>query len=400
MQENMNLKDTSSASGTGKNYEKANEVQTVLVIDDELGPRESLKMLLKDAYRVVTAESGDKGIDYLTKNDADAVILDLRMPGKSGIETLEEIRKLDTGIPVIILTGYGDMETAKKAIHLNAIEFINKPFDINQMREAVKNACARRQNDRKHARMIGELETLNGQLREKMLKIENMATIGQLSAEIIHDVNNLLTVIYGYTQLLIMESDNDNASLNRKYAQTIEEEIMRCKKITSSVVDMARMRMEVEPISLNGIVGKVVDFFRNSSMSKNVVFTLETDGSLPFVKADQVQIHKALINIVLNGLQAIEKSGEILIKTRKLGEYGIILVRDTGKGIDKDVMERIFEPSFTTRDGGTGLGLSIASRVISEYGGRIEVKSQPGKGSEFIITIPLADGKKDSRARG
>jgi len=175
---------------------------------------------------------------------------------------------------------------------------------------------------------------------------------------------------------------------------------MRCKKITSSVVDMARMRMEVEPISLNGIVGKVVDFFRNSSMSKNVVFTLETDDSLPFVKADQVQIHKALINIVLNGLQAIEKSGEIFIKTRRHGEYGIILVRDTGKGIDKDVMERIFEPSFTTRDGGTGLGLSIASRVISEYGGRIEVKSQPGKGSEFIITIPLAGGKKDSRARG
>jgi len=80
----MNLKDTSSASGTEKKYEKANEVQTVLVIDDELGPRESLKMLLKDSYRIVTAESGDKGIDYLKKNDADAVILDLRMPGEAG----------------------------------------------------------------------------------------------------------------------------------------------------------------------------------------------------------------------------------------------------------------------------------------------------------------------------
>ncbi|HNS32443.1 MAG TPA: response regulator [bacterium] len=388
MLEITNQKDTFSASHTEKRFEETCKSGTILVIDDELGPRESLKMLLKDSYRVVTSDSGDAGIEYLKHHEADTVILDLKMPGKNGIETLEEIRKFDENIPVIILTGYGDMDAARKAIHLNAIEFINKPFDVQDMRNMVRKACARKEADRKTENLISELSVLNLQLKDKMAKIENMATIGQLSAEIIHDVNNLLTVIYGYTQLLLLETDKDNDA-NRQYIATIEEEIKKCRNITNSVVELSKIKMEVMPVNINGIVGKVVEFFRNSSISQNIKFSFAADNNIPFVNADAVQVHKALINIVLNAIQAIEKSGEISIQTSRQGNHAVISIKDSGKGICREDICNIFKPSFTTKKNGTGLGLHIADKVINRHKGRIDVKSELNKGAEFIIYLPV-----------
>jgi len=133
--------DISARSVTKNHFDGAEKEGTILVIDDELGPRESLRMLFKDDYNVITVENGDKGIALLKEHNPDMVILDLKMPGKNGIETLEEIRGIDEKVPVIILTGYGDMEAAKKAIHLGTLEFISKPFDIKEIRKIVKESC-------------------------------------------------------------------------------------------------------------------------------------------------------------------------------------------------------------------------------------------------------------------
>lgn len=389
MKENINREDISSASDIKKKSEKGKAERTVLVIDDELGPRESLKILLKDTYTVLTADSGDKGIEHLKNRDVDAVILDLRMPGKSGIQTLEEIRKSDIKTPVIILTGYGDMETAKKAIHLGAVEFISKPFDITEMLNIVKQACEKKDIEKKSKNLIKELDLLNVKLKENMAKIENMATIGQMSAEIIHDVNNILTVIYGYVQMLMAETDPTKLNANSRYISTIEDEIKKCRNITNSVVELSKIKMETKPININGIIMKVVDFFKNSSFAKNIEFKISTDGNMPFIDADPTQLHKALINIVLNSIQAIPKSGEVCITTKRQTENIAISIKDNGKGIEPEILEKIFEPSFTTKEGGTGLGLATTERVVKQHKGRIEVKSAVDKGTEIIIYLPL-----------
>ncbi|MCM8760462.1 MAG: response regulator, partial [Candidatus Omnitrophica bacterium] len=142
---------TSNIKGTSENDLKFGKI---LVIDDELGPRESLRILFKDDYNVITAESGDKGIAELKKHNPDLIILDLKMPDKGGIETLEEIRDIDEKVPVIILTGYGDMESAKKAIHLGTVEFISKPFDVKEMRNIVKDVCEKRFIEKRSERLI------------------------------------------------------------------------------------------------------------------------------------------------------------------------------------------------------------------------------------------------------
>ena len=389
MKGNTHQGDTSSASDTKKTSEGAKARKSILVIDDELGPRESLKILLKDKYSVITADSGDKGIECFKNGGVDVIILDLRMPGKTGIETLEEIRKTDKNIPVIILTGYGDMATAKKAIHLGAVEFLNKPFDIAEMLAVVKKACEKKEIEEQSKTLIRELDSLNLKLKDNMAKIENMATIGQLSAEIIHDVNNILTVIYGYVQLLMAETDPTKLSANNKYISTIEEGIKKCRNITNSVVELSKIKMEIKPININGVIIKVADFFQNSSIAKNIKFTISTDNSIPFINADPIQLHKALINVVLNGIQAIGEKGEIEISTRKEADNAVVSIRDNGKGIDPSITGKIFEPSFTTKENGTGLGLATTERVIRKHQGRIEVKSTVHKGTEFIIYLPL-----------
>lgn len=391
MMENINPQDTSSTLNIKNYFEKDTKTGTILVIDDELGPRESLRMLFKDDYNVITAESGDTGIEKLKENNPDIIILDLKMPGKGGIETLEEIRHIDEKVPVIILTGYGDMEAAKKAIHLGAIEFISKPFDIKEMRQIVKKACEKRILEKRSERLIADLNKVNRNLQERMSQLENMATIGQLAAEIIHDINNLLTIIYGYTQILVKEIDIENLpERNRRHIEIIEQEINRCRHISRSILELAKAKKKVADTDINDVVKKVIELFENSTMGKNVSFSLRLNN-IPLIKANPHQIHQAIVNIILNAVQSMEGVGEIVLSTDKSDDKNIcISIKDTGKGIPEEMTKKLAEPFVSMgKEGGTGLGLTIASRIIKNHKGKLEIKSKEGEGTEVLIYLPV-----------
>ena len=389
MMENINQQDISSTLNTKRNFDLDTKFGTILVIDDELGPRESLRMLFKDDYTVITAESGDKGIQELKKHNPDVIILDLKMPNKGGLETLEEIRDIDEKVPVIILTGYGDMDAAKKAIHLGAIEFISKPFDIKEMRKIVKRASEKRLIEKRSERLIADLNILNNNLKERMAQLENMATIGQLSAEIIHDINNLLTIIYGYTQILVKELDIQNLpERNKKYIEIIEQEINRCRHITRSILELAKAKKTIVDTDINVIVKKVVELFEHSTLGKNIKFTLQLD-KITSIKADPYQLHQAIVNIVLNSIQSMEVPGSITITTGLSDNNILLSIKDTGKGIPEELIQKITDPFITEKEGGTGLGLAIASRVIKNHNGKLKIHSQPGIGTEVVISLPV-----------
>ncbi|MCM8764874.1 MAG: response regulator, partial [Candidatus Omnitrophica bacterium] len=144
----------------GADTPQISERPSILVIDDEIGPRESLRILLKDEYSLSLAQNGNEGISMLKSSRFDVVILDLRMPGKSGLETLEEIRKFDRDIPVIILTGFGTLESAQKAVHLNIFEFVSKPFDVNEIKDIVKRAVEKNRISRLTYDILRKLQKL------------------------------------------------------------------------------------------------------------------------------------------------------------------------------------------------------------------------------------------------
>src|SRR5216110_2523705 len=161
----------------------ASDLPQVLVIDDDMGPRESLRMLLKPNYQVYTADCVDAGIKLLKEKQPDAVITDIRMPGASGIDGLRKIREIDPHVAVIMLTGFGALDTAKVALRLGANDYISKPFDAREMREVINRNVERTRLHRTSETAASEIKELNNRLLQEL---------AQASAEFVHDIGNPL----------------------------------------------------------------------------------------------------------------------------------------------------------------------------------------------------------------
>ena len=187
----------------------------VLVIDDEMGPRESLRMLLKPNYQVHTADSVEAGIRLLREKHPDAVITDIRMPGTNGIDGLRRIREIDPHVAVIMLTGFGALETAQEALRLGANDYINKPFDAHEMRSVISRNVERTRVYRTGENAASEIKELNSRLLKELAQKERLASLGQASAEFVHDLGNPLTIVWGYVQLLAKRLEQSEQGQSR-----------------------------------------------------------------------------------------------------------------------------------------------------------------------------------------
>src|SRR6266513_554844 len=163
----------------------ATELPQILVIDDDMGPRESLRMLLKPNYQVHTADCVEAGLKLLKEKQPDTIVMDIRMPGISGIEGLRQIREIDPHLSVIMLTGFGALETAKEALRLGANDYISKPFDAREMREVIGRNVERTRIQRIGVSAADEIQELNNRLLKELAQKERLASLGQASAEFV-----------------------------------------------------------------------------------------------------------------------------------------------------------------------------------------------------------------------
>src|SRR2546423_4217473 len=209
----------------------------ILVIDDEVGPRESLRMLLKPDYQVHTADCVESGLKVLKETKPDTIVMDIRMPGLTGIEGLRKIREIDPHLSVIMLTGFGALETAQEALRLGASDYISKPFDAGEMRKVVGRNVERTRVQRAGERAATEIKELNNRLLKELAQKERLASLGQASAEFVHDLGNPLTIVWGYVQLLAKKldrSENGGAAENAasiKELSIIEQNVLLCREL-------------------------------------------------------------------------------------------------------------------------------------------------------------------------
>lgn len=372
----------------------------VLIIDDEEGPRQSLRILLKERFDVLLARNAIEGVEMLKQYGADAVIVDIRMPGMSGIAALKDIREIDQLVSVIILTGYGTLETAKQALRLQASDYITKPFDAHEMIRVVARNVERTRRERQKLRLIAELRELNRRTLEEKKRLEKLARLGETSAELLHDLRNPLTTIIGYTQMLADELENmpreENGNLEEalKYLQIIENNVRRCRDLVTVWREgdhAQRPRWHpINPAELLEDVRAMVEFVEAGKPSLPV---FETEQPLPPILGDRNQLLRALHNVVTNAVQAASTTGgTVRVKVRSLQGEVEICVEDTGPGMSEDVLQRLFEPFFTTRaeSGGMGLGMAITRRIIEQHSGRIEVESRLQQGTRVRLILPAA----------
>lgn len=374
--------------------------QKVLVIDDELGPRESLRILLKNEYEVFCANSVMAGMELLRERDPDVVVMDIRMPGKSGIEGLREIRAVDKDIAVIILTGFGALETAQEAMRLGASDYLKKPFDTREMMDVIRHNVQRTAFNRKRAGAERELQELNAHLTVELEKKDRLASLGHASAELVHDLRNPLTVILGYVQILGEDLAQARATQNgtgeggSEYVELIEQNVQRCREIVETWQDLGHdTKRSFAKISPGDLLREIVDSQRPLLAARHAAIQLSLDGLDSEINGDRVQLGRALRNIVGNAVDALPSDGgQVFVSGGVRGDKYCVLVNDNGCGISAEDAEKMFDAYYSTKAPrkGTGLGLFITKRVIEDHGGTIEVDSVVGKGTEMRVILPLA----------
>lgn len=225
---------------------------------------------------------------------------------------------------------------------------------------------------------------------------QKLASIGRLAAGVTHEINNPLTTIL--TGIMLIQEETDPKDPHYEELQTIANEILRCRKIISSLLDFAR---QTEPIkkeqNLNDIIRASMALTRKQAAFKDVTIEQNLSKNLPLINIDKDQIEQALINLTLNAVEATDPEGKIIISTRYVPEIGMmeLKVSDTGKGIPQEHVGRIFEPFFSTKESGTGLGLAVTHGIVERHGGTIDVESKPGQGTSFMIRLPFSQGGND-----
>ncbi|MFZ0734330.1 MAG: ATP-binding protein [Candidatus Sulfotelmatobacter sp.] len=230
-----------------------------------------------------------------------------------------------------------------------------------------------------------EIERLH---RTQMSRAEHLATLGEMATGLAHEIRNPLAGIAGVIE--IIGRDLPGTSPARAVVKDVRQEIARINHIVTDLLQTARPHPpKVRKSDLNTTVEHAVMLGRQQALAKSVEIALHKDPSLPEVEHDSDQIHQVMLNLLLNALQAIDTNGKVTVTVEKQGKDAVVGVADNGRGIPPENLPNIFRPFFTTKGDGTGLGLSLARRIVEDHQGRIDVTSTLGKGTTFVVVLPL-----------
>ncbi len=397
--------------------------RTLLIVDDEEGPRQSLRVVFKDQYNLLMANDGTRAIELAKQNRIDVAITDIRMVGMSGVELLEHLKAVDPGIEVIMLTAYETVDTLRLALRLGACDYLNKPFDIATMRKAVSNAMERRSLGEEIRNNGQALQELQKELHNQRMEEEITRTRGEIYASIIHDINGPLTVISGFIQLMNQRIGNsgriegDDLDFVKDRLRTITRQVTNCIEISRRYLSFLRQDAdEHPPVGVNHILADLRELIRVHPSIKENEFVIEPLAEDAVVRINGTDLIQILLNLAVNGFQCTPEKHSVKITGRRLPQPleldGIVdgreerlinregfkniapllslTVTDTGPGIPAEILPRIFDPYFTTKSAnqGTGLGLNVVQRLTREAKAALHVRTRPGQGTTFTLYLP------------
>jgi signal transduction histidine kinase len=260
------------------------------------------------------------------------------------------------------------------------VKFAKRNDDVGQLGRQFNEMIQQLAENRAEIERLHHLE---------MARAEHLATIGELAAGLAHEIRNPLAGIAGVVEVMGRELPQESSS--RAVLPEVQGEIHHIQTILNDLLAYARPRPpEFRPADLNATIEQAVFLARQQVRTKPIEISFEPQGNLPEVVHDPVLIQQVVLNLVLNGIQAIPNQGKIEIIARREGEFAVVRISDTGRGIASDSLSKIFKPFFTTRKEGTGLGLSLAKGIVESHKGKIEVRSEPGRGAQFEVWLPIS----------
>ncbi|MGH7739142.1 MAG: ATP-binding protein, partial [bacterium] len=376
----------------------------LLVADDEPDMLRFLKSQLQKHYDVLEAVDGRQALEKARQFLPDLILLDMMMPEKDGIEVCAELKsQVSTqGIPIILLTARADDETKLRALETGASDFLSKPFSTTELHVRVKNLVESHHYQLDLAREKHALESTLEQLKEtegQLVQNEKMASLGRLSAGLIHEINNPLNYVAQALYVLRTKKDQVPESDRPAYAEVIadiEEGVQRVQRIIKDLRSFTHPQMEGgrDLTSVKDVVDAASRFLSHE-LKERVKLEVQIPEGQTFL-ADRNKLVQVFLNLIQNASDALgEKKFEanvprIWITAKEEQDRVLVQIRDNGPGIDPKIMDKIFDPFFTTKDvgRGMGLGLSLCLKMVQDQGGRLSVKSEKGNWTEFTLDLP------------
>jgi len=365
------------------------EKPLVLVVDDEYGPRESIAFTLASEFAVDTAERAAEALAKLKAKEYHLVVLDIRMPEMDGIRALEELRKIDPHVSVIMLTGYGTLNTAQQAMVAGANQYLRKPPDIAELVESARKQAEATRVRRRQARINQEAHDLNAALKQEIDQKEPQIWQGRASVELVHDLNNPLTVVIGYATLLLEEAravaalDAERGRRLLDYASVVERAAEYCHHLSENWRLASKQTAEFALLDLVGVARDVqqVVFFSTVAIQFSGLGEAQIRGS-------KFELMRVFQNVFKNSLEA--GSDRIAVTVARAGNRFEMTITDNGAGMDAEGVRRALKGGFSSKKNGTGLGLSICRHLLGAHGATMNLESTPGKGSVVRLVFPVA----------
>ncbi len=397
---------------------------TLLIVDDEDGPRQSLRVIFKDDYDLLMAEDGPAAIELVQNNEIDVAVLDIRMAGMSGIEVLERIKYVNPNIEAIMMTAFETTDTIRQALRLRACDYINKPFDIATIRGAVSQAMQRRRLEGEIHSSAEKVQELLTELQDQKIEEQIAKTRGDIYASIIHDINGPLTVISGFVQVLNQRVNHssrmelEDLEFIKDRLRIIARQVGNCVEISRRYLSFLRRQSDdhAPRVSVNQLFRDLDQLARVHPTLHENEFTITPLTEDINAKMNGTDLIQVLLNLTVNAFQCsphphrVDVGGEVLHTALDLTKFKDgpndrllnvenmsntaplvkLWVRDTGPGIPPEILPKVFHPYFTTKGPrqGTGLGLNIVQRLIKEAGGALHVHTKQGEGTQFTIYLP------------
>ena len=373
-------------------------VAHILVIDDEVGMREGCRRVLEPkGFRVITAEHGVEGLRKLRDGRFDLVLLDIMMPGMSGLEVLDRIHEHDPDIVCVMITGFATVDLASQAMKQGARDFLPKPFNSGELLEVVQRALDHRQHllDLQQQREFEEESLQLERMRQDAAKLD--AIESRFMLVIVHQLRNPVGVLKNYLQLMRAGYVDDNEW--DEYLETLDQRAGQLLSMLDDLLELAHLKeipntSKLDPVDAADILEAIARDFQPIAVAKGLDLSVQIQAR-PTILAKPGHLRSLWKHLIDNAIRYTSR-GHIIVTLDEQEGRMVTRVTDTGIGVAVDEVSRIFEEFYRSdaakqeQELGTGLGLPIVNQIVKSYQGTIQVESSPGEGCSFQIQLPLA----------
>jgi signal transduction histidine kinase len=381
---------------------------TILIVDDEPDVVQSVQDLLRLDYKVLGATRAIEGLRIMESVEVHVVMSDQRMPEVSGVEFLRRVRDTYPDTIRLLITGYADIKAVIDAINQGSVyRYITKPWDPDELQTIVRQATEQRDLLEDRKRLLAELTNKNKELEEANAELKQANQLKEAFIRVAsHELRTPLTIVSGLTELALKTPDcmTEGVRLwltsSYKACERLDRLIDQLTKMLTAG-DFARS-LDRQPTDLAGLIHQAAHEVKPFIDQRKQELTLDLSTNLGTLDIEGGKIRDSLENLLLNAIKFTPDGGKITLGARRMEHDAVELrVCDSGVGIDASNRPHLFKTFFTGFDvsrhssgrfefnrRGLGLGLSLAKMFVEMHGGKIEVESEPGKGSTFTITLP------------